>query len=103
MNFGVLVFPNVEELDFVGPWEIVGIWIKFAGGPENRLIVVQSQEPVTCANGLMINPHMTFEQCPPLDFLLIPGGKGTRQEAENQVLIDFIARQAKSCKAVFSV
>jgi len=103
MNFGILVFPDVEELDFIGPWEIVGMWNKFAAGPEDRLIVAQTHEPITCAKGLIITPHVTFGQSPPLDFLLVPGGQGTRQEVDNEILIDFIAEQAKSCRAVISV
>lgn len=103
MNFGVLVFPDVEELDFIGPWEIAGMWNKFAAGPESRLIVAQTQEPITCAKGLIVIPHVAFGQCPPLDFLLVPGGQGTRTEVDNRVLIDFIAEQAKSCKAMISV
>jgi len=103
MNFGILVFPEVEELDFVGAWEMVGMWNKFAKGPEERLIVAQTQKPITCAKGLIVIPHVAFDQCPPLDFLLVPGGQGTRTEVDNRVLIDFIAEQAKSCKAVISV
>lgn len=103
MNFGVLVFPNVEELDFVGPWEILGMWSKVAGGPENRLIVAQSTEPVICAKGLSVNPHVSFDKCTALDFLLVPGGEGTRKEVDNQVLVNFIAKEAKHCKAVLSV
>ncbi len=103
MNFGILVFPNVEELDFVGPWEVLGMWSKFAGGPEKRFIVAQSIESVICAKGLSVNPHVSFEQCPALDFLLVPGGEGTRQEVENQVLVNFISKQAKHCRAVLSV
>lgn len=103
MNFGILVFPNVEELDFIGPWEILGLWRKYAGGPEKCLIVGQTLAPVTCANGLSINLNVSFTTCPALDFLLVPGGQGTRQEVDNRVLIDFIAEQAKSCKAVLSV
>jgi transcriptional regulator GlxA family with amidase domain len=103
MNFGILIFQNVEELDFIGPWEFLGMWRKFAGGPENCLIVAQETSPITCAKGLIVNPHVSFKQCPNLDFLLIPGGEGTRHEVGNQVLIDFISKQAKSCKAVLSV
>jgi hypothetical protein len=33
MNFGILVFPNVEELDFIGPWEILSMWRKYAQAP----------------------------------------------------------------------
>ncbi len=103
MNFGILVFNQVEELDFVGPWEMLTMWRKNANGPENCLIVGQSLDPITCAKGLSINPHASFATCPPLDYLLVPGGQGTRQEVGNPVLIDFVANQAKNCKAVLSV
>lgn len=103
MKFGILIFPDVEELDFIGPWEIVGTWSTFAAGPEERFIVAQSREPVMCAKGLSVNPDMSFEQCPPLDFLLVPGGQGTRQEVNNPVLINFISEQARRSKAVLSV
>src|SRR5690606_34456891 len=50
MHFGVLVFDQVEELDFVGPWEMLGMWKKVAGGPE-PLIVARSRAAVACAKG----------------------------------------------------
>jgi transcriptional regulator GlxA family with amidase domain len=103
MNLGILIFPDVEELDFVGPWEMAGMWSKLFGGPERRFIVAQSDDPVTCAKGLLVIPHISFTQCPQLDFLLVPGGQGTRQEVDNPVLIDFISEQAKQCKALLSV
>ncbi len=103
MKWGILVFPNVEELDFAGPWEILGMWGKYAGGPDTRLIVAETSGPVTCAKGLTVLPHVSFADCPPLDGLLVPGGEGTRREVDNPALIDFIAAQAKSCRAVLSV
>jgi len=103
MNFGILVFDQVEELDFVGPWEILTMWKKNADGPENCIIVSESLEPVVCAKGLSINPHASFTSCPPLDYLLIPGAQGTRTEVDNPILIDFVVNQAKNCKAILSV
>lgn len=103
MNFGIVVFNQVEELDFVGPWEMLGMWRKSADGPVNCLIVGQTLDPIVCAKGLSINPHVSFADCPPLDYLLIPGGQGTRLEASNLVLLDFIATQARNCKAILSV
>ncbi len=50
MNFGVPIFPQAEELDLVGPWEMLAMWSKFAGGPKTCLIVAQTLEPATCAN-----------------------------------------------------
>ena len=103
MNFGILVFNQVEELDFVGPWEMLTMWSKHAGGPENCLIVGQSPEPIVCAKGLSINPHVSFAQCPALDYLLVPGGQGTRQEVGNPALLEFVSSQARHCKAILSV
>jgi len=103
MNFGFLVFPDLEELDLIGPWEMAGMWGKLFGGPQNRLIVAQSDDPILCAKGLSLNPHISFEQCPTLDFLLVPGGEGTRKEVDNPLLVRFIAEQAKHCSAVLAV
>ena len=76
---------------------------KFYGGPGQRVVIAQSEQPIVCANGLSVNPHVTFATCPPLDYLLVPGGRGSRREVDNPAFIDFIRRQAGGCKAVLSV
>lgn len=103
MNFGILCFQQVEELDFVGPWELLTTWSKYANGPSNCLIVAEKLEPIVCGNGLSINAHHSFSDCPTLDFLLVPGGQGTRREVNNPNLVQFVARQSLSCQAVLSV
>jgi transcriptional regulator GlxA family with amidase domain len=103
MKFGFLLFPELEELDFVGPWEIIGVWGEFYEGPEHRLTVSQSGDEVLCAKGLRIVPDCSFDRCPPLDYLLIPGGWGTRKEVANQELVEFVRKQARTCKQVLSV
>lgn len=103
MTFGIVVFDQVEELDFIGPWEMLTMWSKYFKGPEQCLIVAQRAGPVTCAKGLSVNPHVAFEQCPTLDFLLVPGGSGTRREVDNSVMTRFVAEQARHCRAVLSV
>ncbi|HEY2256162.1 MAG TPA: isochorismatase family protein, partial [Variovorax sp.] len=67
------------------------------------LIVAQAARPVVCAKGLSINPHVSFADCPALDWLLVPGGMGTRREVDNPVLLEFVAAQARHCRAVLSV
>ena len=103
MKFGFLLFPDLEELDFVGPWEIIGVWGEIFEGPEHRLTVSQSLEEVKCAKGLRIVPDYSFDTCPPLDYLLVPGGWGTRKEVANGELLEFVKRQFGSCKHVLSV
>jgi transcriptional regulator GlxA family with amidase domain len=103
MNFGFLIFPDLEELDLVGPWEIIRYWSQFAQGPENCLMIAEKSGPVICNKGMSINPHIIFSDCPTLDYLLVPGGQGTRKEVDNQVLVHFVTTQAKNCRAVLAV
>jgi len=103
MRFGFLLFPELEELDFVGPWEIIGMWGKKLQGPEECLTISQKGSIITCAKGLKVVTDYSFENCPPLDYLLIPGGEGTRKEIENKELISFVQKQGKTCKQMLSV
>jgi transcriptional regulator GlxA family with amidase domain len=102
MTAGVLVFDQAEELDLVGPWEMLTMWKQVAGGPE-CLIVAENVGPVTCAKGLTLVPHVSFDDCPPLDLLVVPGGRGTRREVHNPAILDFIRQRAEGCQLVLSV
>jgi transcriptional regulator GlxA family with amidase domain len=103
VNFGFILFSDLEELDLVGPWEMVAMWRRYADGPEKCLMIAETGEPVRCSNGMVIQPHISFNDAPQLDYLLIPGGFGTRQQEDNQPLIDFVSAQAKNCRAILSV
>ncbi|MBP6645724.1 MAG: DJ-1/PfpI family protein [Burkholderiaceae bacterium] len=100
--FGVLIYPGVEELDFQGPWEMVGMWHKYAGGPK-PVLVAQTAAPVTCAHGMRVLPDQTFVDCPVLDYLVIPGGFSAFDEMKNPLLVSFVQKQASKVKAVLSV
>jgi transcriptional regulator GlxA family with amidase domain len=102
-RFGFLLFPELEELDFAGPWEMIGSWSKHFGGPEQCLTVAEVATPVTAAKGLSLVPHAVFATCPELDYLLVPGGMGTRKQVDNPALVRFITERAATCKAVLSV
>jgi transcriptional regulator GlxA family with amidase domain len=103
MVFGFLLFPDVEELDFIGPWEIIGVWSQLFGGPGQCLLVSQNGGMVRCARGLEVMTEYNFGNCPQLDYLLIPGGQGTRKEVENTALLAFVKNQASHCREVLSV
>ena len=102
MTIGVLLFDEVEELDFVGPWEMLTMWQQVAGGPA-CLTVSERGGAVRCAKGLSVTAQHSFASCPPLDVLLVPGGQGTRREVNNSALVDFVRQQAAGCQAVLSV
>lgn len=102
-RFGLLLFPGEEELDAVGPWEMATLWARQPSGPAQCLLIAQTEDPVTCAKGMVLQPHASFATAPPLDVLLVPGGLGTPTEVANPALIDFIRRQSAGCRAVLSV
>lgn len=102
-SFGIVLFPGVEELDAIGPWEMSALWARQPGGPRKCLMIGQDEAPITCAQGLVLLPQASFATAPPLDVLLVPGGLGTRTEVNNAELIAFIRQQAARCRAVLSV
>ena len=75
MNFGFLIYPGVEEMDFQGPWEIVGLWHTYSQGPK-PLLVAATTDPVACAHGMRVLPDADYASAPPLHALLVPGLAG---------------------------
>lgn len=98
-NVGILVFEDVEVLDFCGPFEVFASAGLPApqGEPEPHLfrvsIVAERQDTVRCRGGLLVVPHHTLADHPPYDIIVLPGGYGTRRERQNPVVLDWIARQ----------
>jgi transcriptional regulator GlxA family with amidase domain len=103
MNFGFVLFPDLEELDLVGPWEMVAMWARTGQGPGRRLLLAETNEPVRCAQGMAICPDATLAECPQLDYLLVPGGDGARDVDANEAVVQFIEEQAPRFKAILSV
>jgi transcriptional regulator GlxA family with amidase domain len=102
-TIGIIIFPDVEELDFVGPLEALGGMSRLSGGDWRVVTVAESKEPVDCTHGLRALPDHSFGDAPPLDVILIPGGFGTRTEVDNPALMDFVRRSGKSASYVTSV
>ena len=101
-TIGIVIFPDVEELDFVGPYEVFGGLGKL-GHPTRVALIAEHTQPVLCTNGLRVLPDCTFDDAPALDVLLVPGGLGTRAEAQNAPLLAFLKRAGANCKWVTSV
>lgn len=79
-SIAIFVFDGVEELDFVGPWEVLRVWERVA--PEEsavRVFTVAAHEgTIECAKGLRVVPDETWTTASPIDVLVYPGGIGTR-------------------------
>lgn len=104
-TIGFLLFDDLEELDFVGPYEMFSIWSAHVNGP-NNVITISENPIVRCSNGLKIITDYGFDNCPQqIDYLLVPGGKGTRIQVTNKKFLEFLgnARTKLKCKYIFSV
>ncbi|MEM8799525.1 MAG: DJ-1/PfpI family protein [Pseudomonadota bacterium] len=102
-RFGFLVFPGCEELDLVGPWQMAALWKAYADGPQNLHMVGQTAEPLTCAKGMILTPHVSFADCPPLDYLLVPGGFSVFEMLQDEGFISFLKSRGMAAEHVLSV
>ena len=95
---GILIFADVEVLDFCGPFEVFAS-TRPPGVPDdeqqlfNVVTIAEHADTISCRGGLLVKPHFTIDEHPFLDILVIPGGAGTRREVKNQQLLAWIARQ----------
>lgn len=101
---GILLFPDVEELDLVGPYQVFGA--AHAAKPaafEVFLVAAQASVPIRCVNGLRVLADYDFRTAPPIDLLLIPGGVGTRKVAKDDESIAWVRATAATSRTVASV
>jgi DJ-1/PfpI family len=95
-NVAILIFDEVEVLDFCGPFEVFGVAGLHSAGerPFDVYTIAEKSEPVSARNGLSINPNFTIADCPQPDILLVPGGRGTRRVIHNEALVNWVREQA---------
>jgi transcriptional regulator GlxA family with amidase domain len=92
-TIGILVFDDVEELDFIGPLEVFGV-AKQNGAPLKTILVAKDHSELKAHYGLTFKPEATFASCPPLDLLIVPGGPGARGRVRHDGrTLDFIKAQ----------
>lgn len=95
-NVAIVIFDEVEVLDFCGPFEVFGVARDMHDTTAelfNVYTVAEHDAPVFARNGLSVNPKYTIHTCPAPDIVLVPGGRGTRQAMHNQPLMNWINAQ----------
>jgi cyclohexyl-isocyanide hydratase len=98
LQFGILVFPRVQQLDLTGPYEV------FASLPGAKVhLIWKDRSAITSATGLALAPTMTFGECPTLDVLCVPGGGGVNALLQDAEVLDFVRAQAARTRYVTSV
>ena len=112
LNVGILIFDDVEVLDFAGPFEVFsrtrlepGVESRKsdASAPFNVFTVAAAPGLVRATGGLEVMPHFTFTTAPPIDLVVIPGGFGTRRLLGDEPTLQWIQSVAAQSRLVTSV
>jgi len=97
-RIGMLIFPRLTQLDMTGPYEVL------ARLPDTKVeLVARTLAPVTTDRGMQILPTVTYDSCPPLDVVFVPGGFGQIDLMGDVVVLDFLKKHAKNARYVTSV
>jgi transcriptional regulator GlxA family with amidase domain len=103
-NIAILIFDEVEVLDFCGPFEVFSVTGRWDNSnPFNVYTVAEKGQPILARNHLSVNPSYTIQDCPQPDILVVPGGLGTRKEMHNSNLIDWIRSSSQKAELILSV
>ncbi len=98
MNIGFVLFPQLTQLDLTGPLQV------FSRLPDAEChLIGKTRSPVVTDTALSIPPTTTFETCPKLDVLVVPGGQGVAEAIGDQELINFVAGQGAIADWITSV
>ncbi len=109
-NVGFVIFPGITQLDFTGPFEVLSrlstppSLTALSKFPQAKVhVIAKTILPVVSDRGLGILPTCTFESCPALDLICVPGGGGVVAALADAETIDFIRRQGGHAEYVTSV
>ncbi len=105
-NIGILIFNEVEVLDFTGPFEVFSI-ARHIGSDQkafNVSTIAQRKEMIKARNGLKVYPDYCFDDTPHFDILIIPGGYGAEKiEIHNKEVINWIENRMENVDIMASV
>lgn len=103
-QLGILIFDDVEVLDFAGPFEVFSVANQLSG---YKLLEVhtfsQTILPIRARNGLQVLPDHSINSVPTLDYLVLPGGDGTKKVVQNGSFIKEIKQQILSSEWTMTV
>jgi transcriptional regulator GlxA family with amidase domain len=103
-NVGILLFDDIELLDFAGPYEVFAVADELNGHLLfNVLTISENGREIRTIHGLRVQPDYSTENAPRIDILVIPGGDGTKAVIRNQALLDWIRLAYEQAEITFSV
>jgi len=101
-NIVFVLFPEFEELDYAGPYEVFGTAARYVDS-EWRVFTVAAERTTRGTNGMRVEADYQFEDAPPADLIVVPGGFGTRPAMDDAALIGYVKRAGEGAQYVTSV
>jgi len=104
-TIAVLLFDGVEELDAIGPFEVLAGWTRMFPdeGWRTTTVGLDGPEPIRCGHGLVVTPETSFDDAGRIDLLVYPGGRGARERVDNASHIEWVRKQASEIELMTSV
>ena len=106
---GILIYPDVEVLDFCGPFEVFATTRlneetrRESASPLQQLLVSESEDVVCASGGMRVLADVDFATCPRLDILLVPGGRGIRDLMHQSNCVEWLKKMAPQVERLASV
>ncbi|AIG00676.1 isonitrile hydratase InhA [Pseudomonas fluorescens] len=98
LQIGFVVFPGIQQLDLTGPYDVL------ASLPDVTLhLIWKDLAPITSSSGLVLCPTITYNDCPRLDVICVPGGSGVGPLMEDESTLGFLRAQSQTARYVTSV
>ena len=98
MIIGMLIFRDMTQLDFTGPYEV---FVQIPGCEIK--VIATSLQPVAAKGGLRFIPDTTTGDAPQLDLIFVPGGPGVGALMQDREVLEFLRHQAERARYVTSV
>lgn len=104
LRVAILLFDDVEVLDFAGPFEVFAVARTAHGEPAFDVTTVALRPgPVVARHELSVLPGATPDTLGQVDILVVPGGLGARRELDNPAMLDFIRGTSAAAGLTLSV
>jgi transcriptional regulator GlxA family with amidase domain len=103
-NVGIFIFDGVEALDFTGPFEVFSVANELNEfSCFDTFTFAERGGVVETVNGLQVLPKYHFDNLPPIDILVIPGGEGTHELVQNENVLHKLAKLFLESECIMTV
>jgi transcriptional regulator GlxA family with amidase domain len=106
-NVAILVFDEIEVLDFAGPFEVFSVAAAEMPATPYRpffpYTLGLTPRSIETYGGMTVTPRFCLHDCPPPDILIVPGGNGARRLLTHGAFLAWLDQHSRSAEIVASV